>query len=407
MCRNIRPLHNFAPPATDREVQDAALQFVRKLSGVTAPSKANQKVFDDAVRQIASSVRRLLDGLVTNAPPRDRDVEAARARARSAARFSARAGLRVILAVIACASVAARSASPVPQSPDRGGAIAVQTVPVALNPEDVGVTSVGRFTYAGGIAISSTQTARLHGLSDLVISGPNMVAVGDEGILFEARLVLDAGGRLSGLTDARLKPLTGLDGKPVVDKADADAEGLALLPNGDRLVSFERRHRIWLYPADGGAPRAVPSPASEFPNNGGMEALSAAPSVALDAYMAGGEESGETWVCRVSASCERGPVIRKPLEFGLVAVLPLSGARTAVLLRAWDPLRGSRVILRLQDGDAVVDEMALARPMTVDNFEGLAAVRTPDGGLRFYILSDDNASPGQRTLLLAFDWRTP
>jgi hypothetical protein len=87
MCRNIRPLHNFAPPATDQEVREASLQFVRKLSGVTAPSKANQQVFDEAVTHIASSVRRLLDGLVTSAPPRDRDVEAARARARSAARF--------------------------------------------------------------------------------------------------------------------------------------------------------------------------------------------------------------------------------------------------------------------------------------------------------------------------------
>lgn len=87
MCRNIKTLFNFEPPATDAEVRDAALQFVRKLSGFNAPSKINQAAFERAVEEISASAGNLIACLVTTARPRDRGVEAARARARSAERF--------------------------------------------------------------------------------------------------------------------------------------------------------------------------------------------------------------------------------------------------------------------------------------------------------------------------------
>ena len=87
MCRNIKTLHNFAPPATPDEVRASALQFVRKLSGFTRPSKANEVVFDGAVAAVTAAAEELLANLVTNAPPRDRAVEAARAKARSLKRF--------------------------------------------------------------------------------------------------------------------------------------------------------------------------------------------------------------------------------------------------------------------------------------------------------------------------------
>jgi hypothetical protein len=87
MCRNIRTLHNFEPPATGDEVRAAALQYVRKLSGAAKPSKANEEVFWRAVDEVAAASTRLLGGLVTSAPPRDRELEAARARARAAERF--------------------------------------------------------------------------------------------------------------------------------------------------------------------------------------------------------------------------------------------------------------------------------------------------------------------------------
>ena len=87
MCRNIKTLFNFEPPATNEEVQGASLQFVRKLSGFTKPSKANEAAFNRAVGEVAAVARSLLDSLVTNAAPRDRAVEAARARSKAAARF--------------------------------------------------------------------------------------------------------------------------------------------------------------------------------------------------------------------------------------------------------------------------------------------------------------------------------
>jgi hypothetical protein len=89
MCRNIRVLHNFEPPATEDEVQAAALQYVRKVSGSTKPSQANAEAFDRAVEQVTAITRELLGELVTNAPPKDREVEAAKARARAAKRYAA------------------------------------------------------------------------------------------------------------------------------------------------------------------------------------------------------------------------------------------------------------------------------------------------------------------------------
>ena len=89
MCRNIRTLHNFDPPATDEEIHASALQYVRKISGSTKPSQANAEAFDEAVEAVAAASRELLDRLVTGAPPKNREVEAAKAKARSEARFAA------------------------------------------------------------------------------------------------------------------------------------------------------------------------------------------------------------------------------------------------------------------------------------------------------------------------------
>jgi hypothetical protein len=90
MCRNIRTLHNFEPPATESEVEAAALQFVRKLSGYTKPSQANEQAFNEAIAEVAAASMKLLRQLTTVAPPKDREIEAAKARVRSAQRYAAR-----------------------------------------------------------------------------------------------------------------------------------------------------------------------------------------------------------------------------------------------------------------------------------------------------------------------------
>jgi len=89
MCRNIKTLHNFRPPATDEEIRASAIQFVRKLSGFTKPSKANEDVFNQAVEEVTEAAHKLLDSLITTAPPKDRETEALKARARAAERFGA------------------------------------------------------------------------------------------------------------------------------------------------------------------------------------------------------------------------------------------------------------------------------------------------------------------------------
>ncbi|MET3528493.1 esterase-like activity of phytase family protein [Phenylobacterium koreense] len=311
-----------------------------------------------------------------------------------------------LLAALALAACAQQPTAVPPAAPVAAGpAITVDANPVPLNAADPAADRIGDFRYAGGLVLTSTATARLHGLSDMAVrNGADLTAVCDEGDLLKARLVLDAGGRLIGLTDARLSFLAGEDGKPLPGKLEADSEGLALMESGDMLVSFEQRHRIWRYPADGAPPRPAPSPDAAFPPNGGMEALGPDPFVAPDAYMTGGEESGQVWSCRLSAACTPAGAVAKPSEFGLVALARLSATRTAWLLRAWDPLRGSRITLTIREGEREVARLDLSRPYTVDNFEALAAVPAANGTTRFYLLSDDNFQSSQRTLLLAFDW---
>ena len=294
-----------------------------------------------------------------------------------------------------------------PGAPLSGSSISIDAVAVPLNPQNPSEMAIGDFFYAGGVVLTSEQTDQLHGLSDIEVTGTDrLTAVGDLGILIDARLVFDGAQRLVGLTDARISPLTGEDGKPLSDKADADAEGLAVLPGGGRLVSFERRDRIWSYPAGGGLPRPVPTPDVSFPPNGGMEALAADPESGADAYVVGAEETGQTWTCRLSSpACIKGLSVAKPEEFGLVAIKRLPGMQSVYLLRSFDPERGSRSSLQIFRGTKMIARMDLAPPKTVDNFEGLGAVRRADGGIRFYLLSDDNALASQRTILLAFDWR--
>ena len=304
---------------------------------------------------------------------------------------------------VGCTPAASRP-SAAPLASDHS--IGVDAVPVPLNSSDPSASAIGDFVYAGGLALTSGQTDQLHGLSDLEVTGTDtLTAVGDMGVFFDARLVFDGAGRLAGLAETRLTPLTDESGKVLADKEDADAEGIALLPNGDRLVSFERRHRVWLYPADGGPPRLVPSPNIPLPSNGGLEALAADPEAGSDAYVVGVEDTGETWNCRLSALCAMGLPVAKAEEFGLVSMKRLPGMRTVHLLRAFDVVRGSRISLQMFRSNVLIARLDLAAPLTVDNFEGVAAVPRPDGGVRFYLLSDDNDDASQRTLLLAFDWQ--
>lgn len=322
----------------------------------------------------------------------------------------ARTATTLALAAALACSVPAR------RPPVAGGpppALHVRATPVPLYPGDPSRERSGDFTYAGGLDVTSPDTGRLHGLSDLKIDGRGrLTAIGDDGELFRARVVLDQNGRLADLADATLERLAGLDGRPLEGKSHADAEGVAVWPNGDLMVSFERDHRIWLYPAAGGPPHAVPRPQVAMPDNEGMEGLSLAPAVGTDAYWVG-VESGDVFLCHLAGTCAPVSGLPRP-EAGwrLSALAETPRGQLALLHQSFTPLAGPRIHLLLVEGPhaaqewvpKVVGELTVAPPETTDNFEGVAPVVLPDGGLRFYLLSDDNFSSQERTLLLAFDW---
>ncbi|MET3663517.1 esterase-like activity of phytase family protein [Caulobacter sp. 1776] len=313
-----------------------------------------------------------------------------------------------------------------PPAPVKAGPeIGVTTTPVPLDVANPAKTTLeGGFTYAGGLVLTSADTTRLHGLSDLSVTADGrLTAITDEGDVFEAKIQLDAAGRLVGLSETKLRPLPGLNGQPLPNKQEGDAEGLAVLPNGDRLVSFEGHHRIWLYPAqpDGGwgTPRSVPKPATIFPNNEGMEAISAYPAAGPDAYLVGGEE-GEVWLCRLSADCKSLPPQSGPdFTWGLTGFAPFAGTAVATLHRGFDPIRGWRSVVRfISDPTRPLAQQRTSAALHIDgamprdNFEGVSLTSAPQGAApgatRLYLISDDQAvGANQRTLLLAFDWIAP
>ena len=311
-----------------------------------------------------------------------------------------------LISVAALITLACGSA--IPQTAAEPGApVGIEVIPVPLNPADSSQRLIGVFAYAGGIEIKATNPATILELSDLRVSGDRLVAISDQGLLFEARIQFDEMNRLTGLTDARMVPLTGESGRPLGAK-DTDAEGLDLLPDGSRLVSFEGNDRILLYPADGGAPRLVPRPEARFPQNTGMEAIASYPAAGADAYLVG-SEGGAIWLCRLSASCSDtglGMFVPAGMNLTALAAYGEDGA-FAMLSRAYDPRTGVRISVRLiansAAGARVLDEMTIAPPLNVDNFEGIAVVPRPDGGMRLYLVADDNGSGTQRTYLFAFD----
>jgi hypothetical protein len=296
--------------------------------------------------------------------------------------------------------------------PDAWVDVPVTTMPVPINDPDL-EAGTGGVIYVGGFQITS-EFNRLHGLSDIKFQDQSrFVAVTDEGLLVRGALALDAGGRPTGLNDVAVRPLTDPDGQALVPKYLADAEGLAILPNGELLVSFERLHRVWRYDREGRwlGERVIPDFA--FTENEGMEGIGA--TVHADQFWAAGEDGGLWWCFTVRCGVFISPPAVTPTDDDLrtTSLVTLDGTIYR-LERAYHAARNTNTIqiseLELVEGAA---EPSLAwrtlatftAPATVDNFEGIAAVRRPDGGVRLYILSDDNFNPGQRTLLLAFDVR--
>jgi hypothetical protein len=328
--------------------------------------------------------------------------------------------IKGLAAALAVAGLVACHAPP-PPAPHPIGPVGLITRPAQLNPNDITQSAIGPFRYAGGFSLRSPDTSRLHGLSDLKLDadGLGLHAQGDEGDTLDARIALSPEGRLVGLTAGRMGRLIGPDGHELTTKQHTDAEGLALMPDGSRLVSFERDNRILHYPATGAAPTVAPFPPVTFDENAGVEALTAFPAAGPDAYLAGAEQ-GQIWLCHLATNCvPLSPIVPPTSGYGLtaLAVLPGDGPpRLAVLDRAWDPVQGSRLIVTIVRLTGPMDEtlqthvvgrFEMAAPLTRDNFEGMAATARPNGDIRLYLIADDNFQRSQRTLLMAFDWTPP
>lgn len=316
----------------------------------------------------------------------------------------------LILAMAACAPPSSWAQAVSTEWQD----LPIEAAPVEINaPAWLGDGRELRF--AGGVELRAAGPVALRELSDLKARADGrLLAVGDEGELIEFRPVLDDSGRLVGVEGGRIRHLMRPDGQPVRGKLESDAEGLAIFPDGRFLVSFERRHRIWLYPADGGRPVVAPSPSPDaiLPENQGFESLSA---VGQDGYRVAAEFGG-MWICRLATACVKveGGYGRPDGEAtSSFDADPGADQLFVITRRSTNGVPSSWALLRYEAPDVTRASLqartllAIDRDSGVDaNFEGIAVVRR-EGGLRLYIVSDDAQGGSGRTLLLAFDWDRP
>jgi hypothetical protein len=299
--------------------------------------------------------------------------------------------------------------------------IAVRATPVPLNPADPGQRVVGRLEYRGGLHLVSDHP-RFGGISSLRVlpGGERIAAVTDEGQWLSAGLV-QRKGFLEGLEDVEMGPLLGPDGKPPEGKDGRDAESLALLRDGSFVVGFERDHRLLRYPAGAGRPEGVPAPvpsppgSEKAPPNGGIETLVTLRDGALFALTEYGIERDQVvgWTDGPDRWQRLGLRFEGALRPSDGAALPRGDV--LILERAYDPQRGVLSVRvrqiahdRIRPGAALGGRVVaeFAPPLTLDNYEGIAAVGA-GGEVHVYLVSDDNFNPAQRqrTLLLKFALR--
>ena len=296
--------------------------------------------------------------------------------------------------------------------------VALSSKVLQLDPDDPTRQRIGRLMWRGGIEITASKS-RFGGLSGLLVSadGARLLAVNDKGRWLTANLRYDTEGRLIGIGNAQMARLRDLDGDAISKKSWGDAESLAELADGSILVSFERKHRIWLYTSKEGPllsrPTAWPKPKGldDAPGNSGLEALVALADGGLLALTEGqANGSGKVGYLWRDGDWARLTYHAKA-NFKPTGASRLPGSDDLLVLeRAAQTLSGFRVrLVRLAAGNIRAgaelrgEELASwGQPLTIDNFEALATRRGPDGETLIYLMSDDNFSFFQRTLLLMF-----
>lgn len=302
----------------------------------------------------------------------------------------------------------------------------IQATPVPLNPADPSVTRVGKLVYRGGLMLRARHR-RFGGLSGLHVSadGKRLLAISDQGRWVEARLRYDPAGRLSGLDRARIGRLRG-PGGGVLGWRERDSETLARLPGGRLAVGFEGAPRIWIYPrsktpfARRPTALAMPEGLRFASRNAGLEALAALAGGRLLA-LAEDMSAPQPYGYGAHAGWLRAKGRWTALAYDRVGVYRPTGAASlppgtkyagdvVVIERALYLFSGFSIRVMLLPSRAIKAGTrlrpkhlaTLAPPLTVDNFEGVAARRGPKGETLIYLISDDNFSPAQRTYLMMF-----
>ena len=299
--------------------------------------------------------------------------------------------------------------------------LVIETRPVALDAADPERRRLGDLVYLGGLELSSAD-GRFGGLSGLSIAadGGYMLAVSDRGQWVGARLIHDGAGVLIGIGEAEIMPLGDRDGNPLRGLL-GDAEDIVALAGGGYAVSFERRHRILIYPSypfapgnNRGKPLSTPQTLATAPGNKGIEALAEIEPgrlLALTEGMFSGPDRLQGWIISTREAPAESLIYAIEGGFRPTALAKLPGGDMLALERAFSLAGGFRVRLMRIERAAIAPGATLrgreiARfggALTVDNFEGLAVRRDARGRLLVYLISDDNFNGFQRTLLMQFE----
>jgi hypothetical protein len=316
--------------------------------------------------------------------------------------------MRILALVLACLVAAPAAAKDV----------TVTATPVPLNPGDAKQTTVDSLEYVAGFALDSAAP-EWGGYSGMVLAGDglSLLAVSDVGHWLKLELKHDDSGALTGVDAARLEPLLDEAGRPIEGKEWSDAEEISEV-DGQIFVSFERRHRIWRYASAAGIPDgpahmvSVADAVKSLPENSGLEAMTVAKNGQLVLIAEGGANArrgSRVWFGKDSAWTETA--VERSDGFEPTSLAQSADGDLFLLERRYTETDGpaARVsLLGAAPGDRGLAGFTLGvlrRPLTVDNFEAIAVRPAADGGVYVYLLSDDNQSDQQRTLLLQFRTR--
>jgi hypothetical protein len=335
-----------------------------------------------------------------------------------------RAAIRSLLGF--CLLVAAACAGVPPPAPVGAQPVALQihSLPLVLKLDEPALRHVGKLIWRGGISMTA-NSPNFGGWSDLYVSpdGKALSSISDEGSWLTATIDYDADGNLHGLSNGLIGSLRGLDGLPLRDKVMADAEGMALLPDGSWLVAFERQHRFWRYPTLDATPAPIEGPAdlARQPSNGGVEAVTALADgtiIAISEEYVVNPGMLRGWIGRPAGGPAGGRRYSwqtfdyaKTPDFNPTALAPMPDGSFVLLERAFDMVRGVRIRVMQFDaaevragGTVRAKELAwLAPPYAADNLEGVFARQGARGETLLWLISDDNFNRVQRNILLMFE----